>query len=427
MILIALLASLLRSPAAMPACAQPPLSNAAAERLSLEEAIRLAVQNNATLLSAEQDMLIAQYRVKEATFLFFPQTGLSGTFSKSDLKYPVVLPPEFGSRFILPSAYENFYTARASLLQAVYTGGRNTNTRRMAQTSLKQARTRYEAVKREVILDVKNVFYRVIYCVENSRISREWLQRMEKAAKASAFRGWEEIEAKALLSRMESETEKADQELNLARLDLLKALNRELDSPVEISGELKSIPVKMDINQSTVWAMELRPELKSEVYKAQLDAIAVNLALSRRSPTVYLGASYDLIGNNLPLRTNSWETSLSIHFPLAYNFWTQIQQKRAEQRQGDIKRSELQDKVRLEVRQAYENLDFWQKEAAKRSSVWTELSGQYSAAGQPSSIAAVRAINALYENQKKFIEGIKEQLLAKAALEWAVGRDLASE
>jgi len=39
------------------------------ELLSLEESIQLALQNNATLLSTEQDITIAQQRIKEASFI----------------------------------------------------------------------------------------------------------------------------------------------------------------------------------------------------------------------------------------------------------------------------------------------------------------------------------------------------------------------
>lgn len=406
----------------------------AGETLSLEESLHLAVQNSARLLSSEQSIIIARQRVKEATFRFFPQISFSGTLSRSDINYPMVLPPEFGSRLLNPGLDpdEDFYTARSYLHQAVYTGGRNVSTLHMAQTALKQAKTSYEAVKRDEILNLKNVFYRMMYCKENSKLSKKWLTRM-KAASASLGRrgisGWEDIEIKSLLNRMESQVQKAVQELSLARLEFLKALNRELDSQVDIAGDFKVLPVKLNLVKAIVWAMELRPELKSEIYRAQMDAIAVNLALSRRYPTVYLGAGYDFVGHEFPLKTTSWEASLSIHFPLSYDFWTQIQQKRAEQRQGNLKRAELQDKVRLEVRQAWKKLDFWQSESMRRQSAWMELSEQYESQSLrlPPSVAALRAINSLYQSQRRFIDGIRQQLLARANLEWAVGRGLVSE
>ena len=252
---------------------------------------------------------------------------------------------------------------------------------------------------------------------------------MEETAKNAKLQGWNTLEAKAILANMEAETNKAGQELNMVRFEFLKVLNRELDSKIDVSGDFKAVAKKTDATKSIVWAMELRPELKSEVYKAEMDAIAVNLALSRRSPTVYLGANYDFTGHTFPLKTTGWDASLAIQFPLSYDFWTQIRQKRAEQRQGELKRAELQDTVRLEVTQASANLEFRQAEVLNRQSAWTELQQQFDSMRKntAASMEALRASDSAFEIHAKYLESIKEQLLALAELEWAIGRDLSSE
>ena len=87
------------------------------EVLSLDRALRLALQNNSALLSAEQDVIIAEQQEKEARYRFFPQALLSGTATKSNLKYPIVETPDFGSHIIYPTDSENFYTARVSMVE----------------------------------------------------------------------------------------------------------------------------------------------------------------------------------------------------------------------------------------------------------------------------------------------------------------------
>ena len=276
--------------------------------------------------------------------------------------------------------------------------------------------------------NLKNIFFRLMYCREEQKIAALWLSRMKKAAETGR-QGWEDMESRSLIDEMESRAQQAERGLDVVRLDYLRILNKELDSGVDADGIFKTIETNPDLAKSIVWAMELRPELKSEIYKAQMDAIAVNLALSRRSPTVHLGASYDFVGSEFPLKTTSWETSLSVHFPLAYDFWTQIVQKRAEQRQGDLKRAELQDRVRLEVRQAWETLMFWQKESRKREIAWAEMESRYDAmAKTPSSgPAAMRAMLSMYEMNRRYLEGVREQLAARVNFEWATGHDLSSE
>ena len=58
-------------------CVAARAQQATVETLSLDQSLRLSMQNNPELLSAEQDVIIAQQRVKEASYLFLPQTNLS--------------------------------------------------------------------------------------------------------------------------------------------------------------------------------------------------------------------------------------------------------------------------------------------------------------------------------------------------------------
>ncbi|NLO91343.1 MAG: TolC family protein [Elusimicrobia bacterium] len=408
-------------------CAAPAKAQPTQEVLTLDQSMRLAMQNNPELLSAEQDVIIAQQRVKEASYLFLPQTGLFGAVSKSNIKYPMVLSPEFGSQFLQTSEYENFYTARMSLVQPIYTGGRNTNTLRMARASLKQARTRYETVKRETVLSLKIAFYKLSRAKFESDTIHRWLDAVRDGARKLANNPWEALEARALVSEMENDEAKARQQLTMLKLNYLQTLNRELDADVDISAEFKPDMIALDLNKAVTWAMELRPEVKSEVYKAEMDSIALNLAMSRRSPTVMLGANYDVNGSQFPLKSNNWATTLAIQFPLAYDFWTQITQRKAELRQGDLKRSGMQDKVRLEVRQYHNELMFWQDTVRRMQENKDSLEQAYSATAQKApaaSMSALRAAKVVQEADSRYLDSVENQLIARARLEWAVGHDL---
>ena len=68
--------------------------------LSLENAIRLAIENNYQLLLTEQDVIIAQQKVKEAKFLYLPRITLNASANAYNLDYPTVIPESLGLRFI---------------------------------------------------------------------------------------------------------------------------------------------------------------------------------------------------------------------------------------------------------------------------------------------------------------------------------------
>ena len=424
-----LLTALILLAPAMPSFAEPARTQ---DVLTLDEVVALSVKNSPALLSSEQDIIIAKQRVREARFMNLPQLALSGTYSKVNLEYPLVLGPELGDRYLDPAIKNNFYTLRAYALQPLYTGGRNKNTLRLAQTAFKQAKVNYETVRTDVVYNAKKIFYTLLL---NDKLRQLALERLALARGMSAkihTDAWEAIEVRMLLAGFEKQSELAAHEAEASRIDLIRILNREPSYQVEIAGELAARPVSDTAQKSLVTAMEMRSELKSEIYKAQMDDIAVNMAMIRRYPNVYLGASYDAIGykiNSLgdnSIRSNNWAASIAIHFPLSYDIWTQVVQRRAQQRQGDLKRAELQDKIRFEIITAHKDLEFWDAETRKRTETLASVEAEYGEAAKntPASLPALRAVYALFDLEKACLEGVYQQLMARIKLEWARGRDL---
>ncbi|HEX4048101.1 MAG TPA: TolC family protein, partial [Elusimicrobiota bacterium] len=212
----------------------------------------------------------------------------------------------------------------------------------------------------------------------------------------------------------------------VARLAFLKTLNIELDTPFHVTGTLATAPVQVDVEREVLWAMELRPELQSQTYKAQIDAIGVSLANGRRYPTVSVGGDYELTAQTFPINKNNWDVTLGVKIPLTYDLWSQLKQKRAEQRQGQLTRSDLQDQVRLQVRQAAESLRYWQEEWPRREKQWRRIQALYDAASGKagSALERIRAQQSLLDLRLSYLSAVTEHLLARARLERAVGREI---
>src|SRR5438445_28340 len=84
-----------------PAVAQP--ETATTERpLNLQESERLAQLNSASLLAAEQGIVIAQQRIQEADTLFLPEVGLQASGTRYSAYYPTALAPELHSILLFP-------------------------------------------------------------------------------------------------------------------------------------------------------------------------------------------------------------------------------------------------------------------------------------------------------------------------------------
>lgn len=406
----------------------------AAGTLTLGEAVALAVRNSPAALAAEQDIIVARQRVREARFLAMPQIAFSGSLNKVNLEYPAVLGGELGDRFISPSASDAFYSLRAQALQPLYTGGKNTNTLKLAKTAHNQARVDYDAVRADAALAAKKAFYTLLYQRRLSAVSAAWETRARELAAAAQKDAFESLEADLLLAGLADQARQAARGEEAARTELLRALNKEPGWQAEAAGDFAVQPVETGVGASLVTAMETRSELKSELYKAQMDDIAVNMALVRRYPTIYLGAVYDVSAYRFSSladendRASNWLASVSIHFPLSYDIWTQVQQRKAQRRQGELKRAELQDKVRFEIVSAHKDALFWQAEAEKLGAETEAARAAYDRAVRASrpSLASLRALCALSALERKYLQAVYDQLLARIRLEWAQGKDFSS-
>ncbi|MFA6316209.1 MAG: TolC family protein [Elusimicrobiota bacterium] len=394
--------------------------------ITLEDALRLATLNDARVLSAEQDAIIAQQRVKEAWFQFLPEVGFQASASKYEARYPFALSTVSRNLLAFPGDDQNLYSGSGYWYLPVYEGGRHVNTLYLAKAALKAARSNYDAARREVLLAVKESFYRLILSQERLDAAA----RIEAEARALAADGslgaWDRIEAESLLGDARAAATTARHQFETGRLALLKNLNLEFDTVFRVEGSLKTAPLEVEIDRATVWAMELRPELQSQTYRAEMDAIGVNLAMGRKNPTVFFAGDYELTGQHFPLKQNNWDATIGIKVPLAYDLFTQVKQKEAEQRQGALKRAELQDRVRLEVRQACENLLYWQREFPLREAHHASLRRLFDkAAGAPgAALSRLRASKRLSDARLAHLESVTEHILAGAKLEWAVGRAL---
>ena len=416
--------TLVAAPSAAPAAN---VSAIAAERVyTLEETLRL-LRNDPKLQSAEQGVIIADARVSEAKLRFLPEVGLQASATKYDARYPYALSPEFRSLLLFPGASsESIYSGRAYFNMPLYEGQRTMNTLRLARAAQKQALSNRDSVRMDVTLSAKEAFYRLLLAQERTSTLDLHLKNAEAAASEGGLGPWEKVEAESMLGLARARAAEAKHALDSARLQFLNTLSLELDTPFRVQGVLETRPAKAEVEKAVIWAMELRPELQSQTYRVQMDAIGVNLALGRRSPTVILAGDYELTAQRFPIKNNNWDVTIGIKVPFAYDFWSQIKQKRAEQRQGELARAELQDRVRLEVRQSAEALRWWQEEWPRRESQWKKVASLYGeAAGKPgATLSRLRAQDGVLEMRLANLSAVMEHILARARFERAVGREL---
>ena len=419
--------------AALPAAAQKEyglkFSSLINDDLTLENAIRLGLENNSEFLSARQEIIIAEQKINEAKFRFLPQFSLQGTATWYDLEYPMVLPDAVANRF-LPSTdtfnEKKFFGVGVTATQYLYSGGRIRGTLKMARANLKQVQSRYETVKNAVVLDIKKSFNNLLHAQEYARFTQKTLDTANQWYARPSGDAWTQIRQRALLADLAVRNNQAKRALGEAQLAMLVSLNKELNSTITIKGDFVPVKTNWDLPHLNLWAMEFRPELKSAIYALEADNISIDLALSKRYPDIILNGSYEQMGAD-SLEDVNKQVSLAVRLPIPYNFSEQIAQKKAEQRKSSLRRAAIEDKIRIQVASNFESMRFWQDEVLERQAVYRDLKTRIETAGKTAAKTGTSPLEALlaYEQTAAgYFEAILKNRVAKAELEWAIGQDL---
>ncbi|MBO4556098.1 MAG: TolC family protein [Elusimicrobiales bacterium] len=409
--------------------------------LSLKQAIELTVRNSPEVLSAEQEVKLAKHRVRDAKFQFAPQISLSGTATHFKADAPIVSGPELGNRFFLPNTYGEYsdylpfkkdvLTARVEILQPLYEGGRNVNNLRLAKVAHNRAQVNYAALKSSKSYEAKQAYFKLQYLRLLRASAKKTFAEIESKLEYAATSLSDKYEISVQTSLMQSKVREIEMLEQAAVSEMLTLISRDPLFTFTLDEDFSIIPVDVPLSQCFVAATEHRAELQNEIFQAQTDQIAVNMAIMRNYPTIMLGAVYDLNASSFSelskgeTYSKNWLAMLSVRLPFSYNSWSTVSQSRMQQRQGELKRIEIQNSIKLEITNAYREAQFWENE-------YSILDGQMKKAetlyqdiinSSPSSAAAVRYGSLIIEIKQKQLESIYRQRQARARLELARGLD----
>jgi len=404
-------------------------SSLISDNLTLENAIRLGLENNSEFLTAQQEITIAEQRVSEAKFRYLPQFALQGTATYFDLDYPMVLPDAVANRVLsdnyTKSDKDRLFGVGLTATQYIYSGGRISSTLKMARANLKQLQSRYEIVKNAVVLDVKKSFYNLLFAQHYDELCQKNLERAEKWYKNPTGDIWAQLRIQALLEQLREQRSQAARQLVSARMAMLVSLNKETNASFSITGDFAPVRTDVDLSHLNLWAIEFRPELKSALYALEADNIAMDLVLSKRYPDIILNGSYEYLGTDNLQDTNK-QISLAVRLPIPYNFSEQIIQKKAEQKKSSLRRAAIEDKIRRQVASGLEDMRFWQDEVLARQNAYEKLDALLTKAPRPaaSNASALEGLLAYQQAAYAYLDAIRHNLTAKAELEWAIGQDL---
>lgn len=324
--------------------------------LTEDSSIQTAININHDILIHSQSIDFAQQRIKESQSLYFPKIELNLNASRFNNMAPLMLSNQLAPTPVyLPGDNKDIYfSTRLSIWQNIYAGGRIRTTNKLAEMHMNKIKNEANAVKNDVINNVKTIFNTCLLYKEKFTIfSKQYESLRNKSSKEAA-----ELHKKIDLMKF-----CFDREV----LNLLSAIGLELDTIVMVEGSLQPKIKRFDLNQCMLWAYQFRPEMQTNQTQESIDGLMVNLLTMQRFPTITVGAGQEWLGDRVIGDDSNWYVSINANLPIfdGGGSFARVKQGRINAREATLKRSKIEEQIKLQVNKAFIEYNFWKEQFAK--------------------------------------------------------------
>lgn len=415
-------------------------------QVTLDEAIRIALERNHDLAAARFEVTKADKQVKEAFGLALPSVDFAATYSRA-LKRPVFFLPDFDdpeSGRVVPiqigseNSIDLTFSARQVLFNsAVFTGVGT------AKIYSEAARDLYQAKENATVASVRRAFYSVLLAGEGRTIMHSTLKNAEENLKnarvlssAGLVSEYDALRAEVSYENLKPDVMKAEDDYVLALNTLRIAMGISAEQPLEVVGLLQpDIVDEQHLTNAVEDAVKMNPSLEALRKQTDVNEAIVSIERSNYLPTLSAFGNYQLQAqkNQFNFSTNDFIGSSVVGVNLSFNIFKGFQTNaRVEQATLDHRRSQEQlasmestlrtqvESMILRLRWAQKQIGVHEKTIAQAEKGYRIVSTRF-ASGSGTQLEVNDAQLALNRAQVNRIEAIYQYLLAATDIEQALG------
>ncbi|MDD5224553.1 MAG: TolC family protein [bacterium] len=409
---------------------------ASVQALTLDEAIRIGLEKNPNILRAEQDINVAKSQTLQARSALIPKIDAKATYMPNSLEKTAV-PEAFKS--VMPDLdMTNEYSLELNFVQPLFTGGKIWHANQQASLNVSVSREKLRQTQNELILSITQAFDGVILAREYIQVMQEAISLTEENLQVirARYRNGETLEFEVLRAEVEllnlkPQLIEAKNKLELANSGLKFLLGMDPGEKIEVSGNLTLPEFNPDLNNCLQTAMEKRPELAQLNYQKKIVNHLVRSAQAGYSPD--LAAVFQFTEQSFNHFSEGWEYGynglLVLSIPIFNGFYThgKINEAKGLLTSVSIGLNQLKDGIRLEVEQAYLNLNQSREivqagqETVAKAERSVEIAKAQYAVGYITSLDMMGARLALTQARTGYLKALYDFIIAKAQMEKAMG------
>ena len=418
----------------------------AAETLTLDQAIDMALRNNPGLKAADAQVEAADAGVLKSASGFLPKVTVSETWSRTDsplmalgtkLNQEIVTPADFDPAVMNhPDPISN-YNTKLAVMQPVWNGGKEYVGRKQATLAKEASIQDRERARQETVFNVIKAYYGVLLAKEYHKVAVQSLETTsatvklaEVRYKAGAVLQSDLLRATVQRAEVQELTTRSRNSVKLAMAALNFAMGVPQSTEHEVSGSLSTQDTKAGMNALLDEAASKRPDLMSMELNRRNAEKSITMARTDYLPSLNLMGQMDWNSDKLASDdAKSWAVMAVLQWNIFDGLVTRSKVKEALATSSRMRSLEEQTRsaVELQVRQAYYNLTAsLDRIAATSSSVQEAEEGlrivqQRYEVGMTTFVDVLGAENSLIRARTNVLQALYDNNIAQAELKLAVG------
>ena len=412
-------------------------------RITLQDAVRIALSDNPTIKVAGQEILLKKEARREAYAGLFPEASLVGSYSRAIKKQSFAMMGE-----VIEVGTDNTYSGGLSVSLPVFAPALYKSIS-LTSTDVNLAVEKSRASRLDMVNQVTKAFFQLLLAQDSYEVLLKSYKQSEdnyNVVKAKYEQGtvseYDKISADVQMRSLKPTVVSARNGVNLANLQLKVLMGMESDVKVAVEGNLKDYEMSMFTrqamprpdnltNNSTLKQLELNALQLKQTLKLQYTNFMPTLSASFQ----YM---YTSMNDNFKFKEYDWRPystiGLNLSIPLfkGSNF-IQLKQTRIQMKQLEENRINIERQLTMQATGYLDNMAasteqvVSNKEAVFQAEKGRTIAEKRYEVGKGTILELNSSEVALTEAQLTYNQSIYDYLVAKADLDLVLGIDEVTE
>jgi len=354
----------------------------AAEKLTLQQSIDLALSQSVLIQSAREGVKGAEAQKKEAFTGFLPKFSTSYSYTRFNEQptSTITLPSLPSTRpFSLPVGTQDNYTWAIEVKQPLFAGGGIVANYQASRLGAEIAATDETTVVQDIVQEVRVAYFNVLKAERLLVVAVQSVEQLEAHRKmaqdffdAGVIPRNDLLRAEVELANGRQNLVKAENSIEMAKSKFNMVLRREINTPTELEDILTLKPFTQSLHECQNRALENRSEIKSSTLKVEQSQKMVNLTKSEYFPTINAIGHYERFGDTPGVSGTLYQDQENWYLMgvASWNFWewgrtkNRVDASRSRENQTAYALQNIKDQVTLEVKNAWLTLHEAEKQVA---------------------------------------------------------------